>query len=389
MDIWIVGLARTAFGSFQGALSSIPVPQIGASAIQAALSRFCIAPSDVSEVILGNVLSAGVGQGPARQAALFSGIPKDVPAVTINKLCGSGMKSILLGVQSLLLGDSQVVVAGGMENMSRAPYLVPGQGSRSGFKMGHQSLLDSLILDGLWDPYSHQHMGLCAELCARERKISREEQDDYALLSFERAQEAQKKGKFEFEIAPVALSPHSSFCLDEGPSKVRYDKVRQLKPVFDPQGTITAANASTINDGAAIVVLASAEWASVRGVKPLAKIVSCVTHSQDPEWFTIAPIAAIQKGIQKAGWSFQDVDLFEVNEAFAVVPLAAQKELGIPKNRLNSWGGAISLGHPIGASGARIVGSLVAQLIDQDLKRGIASICIGGGEATAITVERV
>ncbi len=390
-EVVIVSIARTAQGSFQGALSSISAPKLGAIAIEAAIQRAGIQPSQVSEVIMGNVLTAGEGQAPARQAAIYAGIPKSVPAMTLNKVCGSGMKAVMSGVQSILLGDSEVVVAGGMENMSQSPFLL--QNGRAGFRMGHQTLVDSMIHDGLWDPYNKQHMGNCAELCAREKKFSRKEQDDFAAESFRRAQEAQKAGKFAEEIVAVGIPGKKGevhqFDQDEGPSKVQFDKIPTLKPVFDKQGTVTAANASTINDGAAALVLMSADEARKLGLKPLAKIVSYGSNAQEPEWFTTAPAEAMKRALKKANWEVKDVDLFEVNEAFAVVALAAQRDLGIPADRLNVWGGAISLGHPIGASGARIIVTLLSALKDKGLKRGIAGICIGGGEATAICVERI
>lgn len=390
-EVVIVGMARTAFGSFQGALSSVSAPQLGSVAMVGALRRAGISPEQVSEVILGNVLTAGEGQAPARQAAILAGIPKSAPALTLNKVCGSGMKAIMLGMQSILLGDSEVVVAGGMENMSQAPYLLPT--ARNGFRMGNQTAVDSMIHDGLWDPYNNQHMGNCGELCAKEKSFTRKEQDDFAIESFRRAQEAQKSGKFHSEITPVEVPSRkgevTQFALDEGPSKVQFDKIPTLKPVFDKNGTITAANASTINDGAAAVVLMSAEKAKLLGLKPLARLVSYGSYAQDPLWFTTAPAEAMRRAAKMAGWEMKDIDLFEVNEAFAVVALAAQRELGIPMDRLNVWGGAISLGHPIGASGARIVVTLLSALQDRGLKRGIAGICIGGGEATAVCIERL
>jgi len=388
-EVMIVGLARTAQGSFQGALAGITAPRLGAVAISTALKRAGVQPAQVSEVIMGNVLTAGVGQAPARQAAIYAGIPKSVPAVTINKVCGSGMKAVMMGVQSILLGDSEVVVAGGMENMSQTPYLM--QNARSGFRMGHQTIIDAMIHDGLWDPYNNQHMGNCAELCAREKTFSRQEQDQFAIESFKRAQDAQKAGKFKGEIAPVEIPGKKGevtlFDTDEGPSKVQFEKIPTLKPVFDKQGSVTAANASTINDGAAALVLMSSDRVKELGLKPLAKIVSYGANAQDPEWFTTAPAEAMRRAMAKAKWQVKDVDLFEVNEAFAVVALAAQRELQIPAEKLNAWGGAISLGHPIGASGARILVTLVSTLRDRGLKRGVAGICIGGGEATSICVE--
>jgi len=390
-EVFVVSMARTAFGSFQGALSSVPAPRLGATAIAGALKRAGITPDAISEVIMGNVLTAGEGQAPARQAAIYAGIPNSVPAMTINKVCGSGMKAVMLASQSIMLGDSDAVVAGGMENMSLSPYILPG--ARSGFRMGHQQAIDTMVHDGLWDPYNNQHMGNCAELCARERTISRKDQDDYAAESFRRAQAAQKDGKFSSEIVAVEIPGRKGdvvrFDTDEGPGKVQFDKIPSLKPVFDKQGTVTAANASTINDGAAALVLMSGEKMKSLGLKPLAKIVSYGSNAQDPQWFTTAPAEAMRRALKKAGWSAKDVDLWEVNEAFAVVSLAAQRDLEIPMDRLNVWGGAISLGHPIGASGARILVTLISALKDRGKKRGVAGICIGGGEGTAVCVELV
>ncbi len=388
-EVYIVGMARTAFGSFQGVLSSVPAVQLGATAMSAALQRAQIDPAQVSEVILGNVLMAGEGQAPARQAMIRAGIPKQVPAMAINKVCGSGMKSLMLGMQSIVLGDNEVVVAGGMESMSQAPYLLTQ--ARGGFRMGNQTVYDSMIMDGLWDPYNQQHMGNCAELCAREYQFSRQAQDEFAIESFKRALEAQKTGKFKSEITPVEIQGKKGevqkIDTDEGPSKVQFDKIPTLKPVFDKQGSVTAANASTINDGAAAVVLASADYVKKHGLKPLAKMVAYGAHAQEPEWFTTAPAEAMRRAMKKVGWQVSDIDLFEVNEAFAVVAMAAQKDLKIPSERLNVWGGAISLGHPIGASGTRIVMTLISALRDRGLKKGVAGICIGGGEATAVCVE--
>lgn len=388
-EVVIVGMARTAQGSFMGGLSGVSATQLGGKVIAAALQRAGVKSEEVSEVIMGNVLAAGEGQAPARQAAIAAGLPKSVPAMTINKVCGSGMRAIMSGMQSILLGDSDVVVAGGMENMSQTPFLV--QNARAGLRMGNQTLVDSMILDGLWDPYNNQHMGSCAELCAREKGFSRKDQDDYATESFRRAQAAQKEGKYRGEIVPVEIPGRKGevqvFDTDEGPSKVQFDKISSLKPVFDQQGSVTAANASTINDGAAAVVLISAEKARTLGLKPLARLVSYGTFAHDPEWFTTAPTDAMKRAMARAQWGVKDVDLFEVNEAFAVVALSAQRDLGIPSDRLNVWGGAISLGHPLGASGARITVTLISALRDRGLKRGVAGICIGGGEATALCVE--
>lgn len=388
-DVVIVGMARTPFGSFQGSLSTVPTTKLGSIAIQGAMKNAGIKPDQVSEVIMGNILMAGEGQAPARQAAIGAGVPKSAPAMTINKVCGSGMKAMMLGAQSILLGDSEVVIAGGMENMSMSPYLIP-QG-RTGFRMGHGQVMDSMIMDGLWDPYNNQHMGNCAELCAKEKSFSREAQDAYAIESFKRAQEAQKAGKFKSEIVPVEIAGKkgdvTKIETDEGPSKVQFDKIPTLRPVFDKNGSVTAANASTINDGAAATVLMSSDKAKELGLKPIAKLVSYGTHAQEPEWFTTAPADAMRRAVKRANWDMKGIDLFEVNEAFAVVAMAAQKELSIPHEKLNVWGGAISLGHPIGASGCRIVITLISALRDKKLKKGLAGICIGGGEATAVCVE--
>jgi acetyl-CoA C-acetyltransferase len=389
-NLYLVSTARTPLGSFQGSLAPLPAPKLGAVAIAAALKKAGVAPEHVSEVILGNVLQAAVGQAPARQAAIGAGIPKATPALTINKVCGSGMKAVMLGAQSILTGDSAVVVAGGMESMSNAPYYLPT--ARNGFRMGHQQAVDGMIFDGLWDPYNNQHMGNCAELCAREYAFSREAQDAYAIESFKRAQAAQAAGWFKDEIAAVTVPGKKGDVLvdtDEGPAKVQFDKIPTLRPAFDKAGSVTAANASTINDGAAALVLAGDDGLKKTGAKPIARIVSWGTHAQEPVWFTTAPVQAVKNAVARAGWALGDVDLFEINEAFAVVAMAAQKDLGIPAEKLNVWGGAISLGHPIGASGARILVTLVSALRQRGLKRGVAGICIGGGEATAICVELV
>lgn len=389
LEVVVLGYARTPFGSFQGSLASFKAPALGSFAIRAALERAQIKSDQVGEVILGNVLTAGAGQAPARQASLGAGLSPSVPALTINKVCGSGMKAVMLAAQSIALGDSEVVVAGGMESMSQAPYL--SGSARQGFRMGDQTFVDSMIYDGLWDPYNNQHMGQCGELCAREKSFTREVQDQFAIESFKLALAAQKEGKLGKEIAPVTVSLSKTETKeireDEGPSKVNFDKIPKLKPVFDPKGSVTAANASSINDGAAVLILSSAEKAKKLGLRPLAKIVSYATYSQKPEWFTTAPAPAMKDAIQKAGWKLPEIDSFEINEAFAVVTLATQRELGIPREKINRWGGAISLGHPIGASGARITLTLVSQFQQLGLKRGVAGICIGGGEATAICLE--
>ncbi len=388
-NIVITGYARTPIASFQGALASLTAPVLGAHVIRAALERSGVEPAQVSEVIMGNVLTAGVGQAPARQALIAAGLPVSVPALTINKVCGSGMKAVMLGAQSLMTGESEVVVAGGQESMSNAPYLLPQ--ARGGFRMGNSQVLDSMIHDGLWDPYHNQHMGNCGEICAKEFAFSREAQDAYAIASYQRAQAAQSRGAFSDEIAPMTIKgPKGEAVLfehDEAPGKVKFDKIPTLKPAFDKSGTVTAANASSLNDGAAALVLMQAERAQKTGIRPIARIVSMATHAQAPEWFTTAPAGAMKAALKKAGWNVGDVDLFEVNEAFAVVAMAAEKELSIPSQKLNVRGGAISLGHPIGASGARILITLISSLKEQGLRRGLAGICIGGGEATAIALE--
>ena len=389
--IVILSATRTPLGSFQGALAAVPAPRLGAAAIKGALARAGVGPADVTDVLMGNVLQAGQGQAPARQAALAAGLPHSVRAVTIHKVCGSGLQAIMQGAHALALDAATLVVAGGMENMSAAPYLLPK--ARDGYRLGHQQVIDSLILDGLWDPYNNIHMGSCAEKCACKYGFTREQQDAYAIASFERANAAQKDGRFAQEITAVEIADGKGHVtrveLDEGPTKVKYDKVPTLRPVFDKVGTITAANASTINDGAAALVLATADTAKTRNLKSIARIVAFGGHAQDPLWFTTAPVQAAQSALARAGWKVGDVDLWEVNEAFAVVPMAFMKELSIPHEKINVRGGAISLGHPIGASGARIVVTLLAALQERGLKRGVAAICIGGGEGLAVCVELV
>ena len=390
-EIVILSATRTPLGSFQGALAAVAAPKLGATVIRSAVARAGVAPADVSDVLMGNVLQAGVGQAPARQAALGAGLPNSVRCVTVHKVCGSGLQAIMQGAHALTLNEATLVVAGGMENMSAAPYLLPK--ARDGYRLGNQQVVDSLILDGLWDPYNNLHMGSCAEKCAAKYNFTREQQDAYAIASFQRANAAQKDGRFAQEITPVEITDAKGGVTkvehDEGPTKVRYDKVPSLKPVFEKTGTITAANASTLNDGAAAVVLATADTAKARKLKPIARIVAFGGHAQDPLWFTTAPVQATQLALTRAGWKVGDVDLWEVNEAFAVVPMAFMQELGIAHDKLNVRGGAISLGHPIGASGARILVTLLAALQERGLKRGVAAICIGGGEGLAVCVELV
>jgi len=390
-EVVIASACRTPIGSFNGALSPLPAPKLGAIVIEEALKRANVPKEMVDEVIMGCVLTAGVGQAPARQAAIFAGLPTKVECMTINKVCGSGLKSVMLATQAIKLGDADIIVAGGMESMSNAPYLLDR--ARFGYRMGHAQIIDSMIKDGLWDVYNDFHMGNAGELCARECNISREEQDEFAVLSYKRALEAIEKGYFKNEIVPVSVpQPKGEPIIvseDDEPKKVVFDKIPKLKPAFDPNGTITAANASKINDGAAALVLMSKEKADELGIKPLARIVAYTSAAKDPAWFTTAPVDAIEKVLRKANMKKEDIDLFEVNEAFAVVALATSKLAGIPIEKMNIHGGAVALGHPIGASGARILTTLLYAMERKGAKFGIAAICIGGGEASAVIVERV
>jgi acetyl-CoA C-acetyltransferase len=390
-DIVILSATRTPLGSFQGALASVPAAKLGAAAIKGALTQAGVAPADVTDVLMGNVLQAGQGQAPARQAAIHAGLPQSARAVTIHKVCGSGLQAVMQASHALRAGMGTLFVAGGMENMTQAPYLLPK--ARDGYRMGHGQLIDSMISDGLWDPYNNIHMGNCAEKCAAKYSFTREQQDAFAIESFKRANAAQKDGKFAAEITPVEIADAKGNVTriehDEGPAKVKYDKIPTLRPVFDKAGTVTAANASTINDGAAALVLTTAEHAKAKGLKSIARLVAFGGHAQDPVWFTTAPVPAAQSALAAAGWKVGDVDLWEVNEAFAVVPMAFAQELGVSADKLNVRGGAISLGHPIGASGARILVTLIAALKERGLKRGVAAICIGGGEGLAACVELI
>jgi len=382
--------ARTPIGALLGVLADVPAPKLGSTAISAALERSNVKPEEVNEVIMGCVLTAGIGQAPARQASLGAGIPNSVPCTTINKVCGSGMKAVMFGAQSIMLGDNNVVVAGGMESMSNAPYIL--EKARSGYKMGHGALVDSMIKDGLWDPYNDFHMGVAAELCAVECAVPRDAQDEFAIRSYKLANESMDAGYFNHEIAPVTVQRGKETVTvseDEGPRKAKYDKIPTLKPVFKKEGTVTAANASSINDGAAALVLSSEEYAKEHGYAISAKIIAYSTHAQAPEEFTTAPIQSIETVLRKAKMTLDQIDLFEINEAFAVVDLAAQKKLRIPIEKLNVLGGAIALGHPIGASGARIILTLITALELRNKRFGLASICIGGGEATSMIIERV
>jgi acetyl-CoA C-acetyltransferase len=389
-EVFIVSAARTPIAGFQGAFASKSATELGAVVVREAVQRAGIAPEDVQECIMGNVLSAGLGQAPARQAAIFGGLPVSVEALTINKMCGSGLKAIMLATQAIAIGDMHIGVAGGMESMTNAPYLLTK--ARSGYRYGNAELIDAMQHDGLFDVYNKFLMGNAAELCAKECQIPREAQDEFTVCSYTRALKAQKEGWFKDEIVPVEWEEKGKkmgLWEDEEPKNFRPDKIPTLKPVFQKDGTVTAANASKINDGAAAVVVASAEMVKQKGLKPIAKILAYAAAAKQPEYFTTAPIDAIPKVLKKANLSLKDIDLFEVNEAFAVVALAARNALGIPDEKLNVNGGAVALGHPIGASGARILTTLLYALKHRGLKRGLAAICLGGGEACAMIVELV
>ena len=388
-DIVIVGAKRTAIGSFLGQFTGVPSPTLGATAIKAALDQSGVAPADVSEVIMGCVLPANLGQAPARQASIGAGIPVSAGATTINKVCGSGMKAVMLGHDLIKAGSATVVVAGGMESMTNAPHMIPN--SRTGNRYGNFEAVDHMAWDGLTNPYDGKAMGVFGESCADKYNFTRADQDAFATESVKRAQAAIASGAFKDEIVPVTVKGRKGDVIadtDEQPGKSDISKIPTLKPAFRKEnGTITAASSSSISDGAAATVLMSADEASRRNIKPIARIVAHATHSQEPEWFTTAPIGAIEKVLKKAGWKVADVDLFEVNEAFAVVAMAPMKELGISHDKLNINGGATALGHPIGASGARLIVTLIHALKKAGGKRGVASLCIGGGEATAIAIE--
>jgi acetyl-CoA C-acetyltransferase len=388
-DVVIVGAARTAIGSFLGSLSSVPAPKLGATAIKAALERAGVTPSDVGLVHMGSVLQAGVGQAPARQAALYAGLPQSVPCVTVNKVCGSGLEAVLGVARAIAAGEIEIGVAGGMESMSNAPHIL--RNSRNGTKMGPLETADSMVSDGLWDPYSNQHMGNCAELCAKEKSISRGAQDEFAAESYRRALDAQKQGHFKAEIVAVEIADKKATVkvdTDEEPGKGNIEKLPGLRTAFQKDGTITAGNASSINDGGAALVLMSADEAKRRGAKVLGRLVSWGYHAQAPEWFTTAPAQAINNALAKAKWDAKKVDLWEINEAFSVVSIVNNQLLGLDPGRVNIWGGAVALGHPIGASGARILVTLLHQMAARNAKTGGASLCIGGGEGIALLVER-
>lgn len=390
MSTVILSAVRTPIGAFMGGLSQKSAPQLGAIAIKEAVSRANVKLEDIQEVIMGNVLTGGVGQAPARQAAIYAGLPLSVECLTINKVCGSGLKSVMLADQAIRCGDLDIAVVGGQESMSNAPYILSK--ARDGYKMGNGELIDSMINDGLWDVYNKYHMGNAGELCSAECHFSREDQDNYAIESYKRALEAQKNGWFNEEIVPVVIEDKKGqkiIEIDEEPAKVNFDKIPTLKPVFKKDGTVTAANASSIDDGASALVVASEQWANNNGAKPLAKIIAHVSFAQQPEWFTTAPTSAILKVLKKANMNIEDIDLFEINEAFSVVPMHSIRELNIPHQKVNINGGAVSLGHPIGASGARILTTLIYALKRKGLKRGLATLCIGGGEANAMIIELI
>lgn len=389
--VYVVSSARTPIGSFLGALSSLSAPELGATAIRAALQRAKLTPDSVSEVFFGNVLSAGIGQAPARQAALGAGLPHRVPCTTVSKVCGSGLQSVVLGARAILLGDADVVVTGGMEAMSRVPYYLDR--ARTGYRMGDAKIVDGMIFDGLWDPYNDYHMGNAGELCAREYDLTREAQDAYAAESYARARAAVASGAFTREITPVAVPQRKGDPLlvseDEEPSRGDPSQFSKLRPAFAKDGTITAANASTINDGAAAVILASEAAVKRYGLEPQARLVGYGSAAQAPEWFTTAPVKAIEVTLERLGLQTSDIDLWEINEAFSCVAMACTRLAGLDPAKVNVRGGAVALGHPIGASGARILTTLLHALEDQRLKRGLATLCIGGGEAVAAVVERL
>ncbi len=386
----IVSAARTPVASFQGAFASLSAPKLGAVAIRAAIEKAGLTGADIDEVIMGQVLTAGAGQAPARQAAIYGGISNSTPCLTINKVCGSGLKAVMLASDGIRLGNTTIAVAGGQENMTLAPHLL--ENSRSGYRMGTQTIVDSMIKDGLWDPYNNFHMGTAAEICSKEFSFTREAQDAFAIDSYKKAQNAIAAGKFKNEICSVVIEGKKgniTVDTDEEPGKAMFDKMPGLKSAFEKDGTITAANASKINDAGAALVLMSETEAKKRGLKPLARIVSYATFAQEPKYFTTSPVGAIKKSLDLAGLKIAEIDHYEINEAFANVTMAAQKSLEIPTEKTNLHGGAIAIGHPIGASGARILTTLVHSLHTNSLKRGLATLCIGGGEAVSLIVERI
>ena len=391
MDIVILDYTRTPIGSFGGSLSNVSVANLGAVAIKGLIEKSNINPDIIDEVIMGNVLSAGVGQAPARQAAIYGGLSNTTETTTINKMCGSGLKAIMLARQIITSGDSNIMIAGGMENMSLSPHIILK--SRIGNRLGHGKIIDTMINDGLWDVYGQTHMGNCAELCAEKYNFSRQEQDEFSINSYKKSQQAQLEGIFKTEISPVIIKDKKGNEIivdtDEEPSRVNFDKITSLRPVFDRNGSITAANASTINDGAAALLITSSNIAKKLNKKPKARIVAQFSAAHEPEWFTTAPVKAIKGVLEKSNLKIQDIDLFEINEAFSVVALAVQKEFDIESSKLNIYGGAVSLGHPIGASGARIMCTLLNAMERKKSRYGLAAICIGGGEASAMIIEGI
>jgi acetyl-CoA C-acetyltransferase len=389
-DIVIVGAARTAIGKFGGSLAGVPAAKLGAHVIKKALERAGVKPDQVSEVIMGQVLAAGVGQNPARQAAIWAGLPDMVPAMTINKVCGSGLKAAMLGAQSIANGDADIVVAGGQENMSAAPHVL--NGSRDGFRMGDAKMVDSMIVDGLWDVYNQYHMGVTAENVAKEYAVTREEQDEFAVKSQNKAEAAQKAGRFKDEIVAYEVPSRKGpvvFADDEYPRHgATIEAMKGLKPAFDKNGTVTAANASGINDGAAVVILCSLKKSRELGLKPLARVKAFASAGVDPKYMGMGPVPASKRCLQRAGWTPKDLDLMEINEAFAAQAIAVNRQMGWDLSKVNVNGGAIALGHPIGASGCRILVTLLHEMQKRDAKKGLASLCIGGGMGVALAVER-
>ncbi len=388
-QVFIAGIARTPLGSFNGSLSSLSAPQLGAIAIKAALQRANILPEQVNELFMGNVVSANIGQAPAQQASIYAGLPVTVPCTTVNKVCASGMKAIMLGAQSILLGDNDIVVAGGMESMSNIPYYLDK--ARGGYRLGNGQITDGILKDGLWDPYNNYHMGEAGELCSKEYNITRQDQDEYAKEAYTRTQKAYADGVLADELTPVIIEGKQLVTVDQDEEykKANFEKMVTLKPAFNKEGTITAANASKINDGAAAVVLVSEKQLKQLGLTPLARIVSFADASQAPEWFTTTPVLAMQKALKNAGLQAVDMDFIEINEAFSCVPIVNARQMGWDTEKVNIRGGAISLGHPIGCSGARIIITLTSILKEKNARFGIAGICNGGGGASAIVLERV
>ena len=388
--IVIVGMARTPMGGLLGELAPLSDNELGAIAVKAAMEEAGLAGDDVDQILMGNVLMAGQGQAPGRQAAIKAGLPKSVEATTLNKMCGSGMQAAIMGRSAIASGDAEIIIAGGMESMTNAPHMLPNH--RTGFKYGHDTIKDHMAQDGLEDAYEFKPMGVFADMIAEEHQFTREQQDAYALETLARAQRATKDGDFKREVTPVTIKTRKgevTVDTDELPRKAMPDKIPNLRPAFSKDGTVTAANASAISDGAAALVMMRLSEAERRGLKPLAKIVSTAAHAHEPAYFTTAPVPAMRKAVERAGWQIEDVELWEINEAFAVVPMIAMKELGISHDIINVNGGACALGHPIGASGARIMVTLLAALERQGKTKGVASLCIGGGEATAVALERM